>query len=143
LSHREIVGPVARRESVGVRLKRLRLERGQSQSDLSSPGVSHGYISRIEAGARAPSVKAMRRMASKLGIAVEHLETDIRAALENGVAEAGLDFASLTAPELRAIRAAADEGAREGAHRAAVQVIEERRQAKVSRLRKWLKDFGA
>jgi hypothetical protein len=31
-------------ESIGVRLKRLRLERGFSQRDLSSPGVSYAYI---------------------------------------------------------------------------------------------------
>jgi transcriptional regulator with XRE-family HTH domain len=40
-------------EGIGQRLKRLRLERGFSQRDLSSPGVSYAYISRIEAGARA------------------------------------------------------------------------------------------
>ena len=41
-------------EDVGARLKRLRLQRGFSQRDLSSPGVSYAYISRIEAGARSP-----------------------------------------------------------------------------------------
>ncbi len=62
-------------ESVGARLKRLRLERGFSQRDLSSPGVSYAYISRIEAGARTPSVKALRKLARKLGVSVEYLET--------------------------------------------------------------------
>jgi transcriptional regulator with XRE-family HTH domain len=67
-------------ESVGARLKRLRLQRGFSQRDLSSPGVSYAYISRIEAGARTPSVKALRKLAQKLGVSVEYLETgkDIR-----------------------------------------------------------------
>src|SRR5438876_3791714 len=67
-------------ESVGARLKRLRLQRGLSQRDLSSPGVSYAYISRIEAGARTPSVKALRKLAQKLGVSVEYLETgrDIR-----------------------------------------------------------------
>jgi tetratricopeptide (TPR) repeat protein len=61
-------------------LKRLRLERGFSQRDLSSPGVSYAYISRIEAGARTPSVKALRKLSQKLGVSVEYLETgrDIR-----------------------------------------------------------------
>jgi len=63
------------REPVGARLKRLRLERGFSQRDLSSPGVSYAYISRIEAGARTPSVKALRMLARKLGVSVEYLET--------------------------------------------------------------------
>src|SRR5438128_12422983 len=74
------VSEVSSREGVGQRLKRLRLERGFSQRDLSSPGVSYAYISRIEAGARTPSVKALRMLAAKLGVSVEYLETgrDIR-----------------------------------------------------------------
>src|SRR5437764_12019660 len=76
----EFRGPVGppqdfRAESIGERLKRLRLERGLSQRDLSSPGVSYAYISRIEAGARSPSVKALRMLARKLGVSVESLET--------------------------------------------------------------------
>src|SRR5438034_1815659 len=76
----EFRGPVGppqdfRAESIGERLKRLRLERGLSQRDLSSPGVSYAYISRIEAGARTPSVKALRMLARKLGVSVEYLET--------------------------------------------------------------------
>jgi transcriptional regulator with XRE-family HTH domain len=62
-------------EPVGARLKRLRQARGFSQRDLSSPGVSYAYISRIEAGARVPSVKALRKLARKLGVSVEYLET--------------------------------------------------------------------
>lgn len=67
-------------ETIGARLKRLRLQRGLSQRDLSSPGVSYAYISRIEAGARTPSVKALRKLAQKLQVSVEYLETgrDIR-----------------------------------------------------------------
>src|ERR1700704_1826904 len=67
-------------EGVGARLKRLRVARGFSQRDLSSPGVSYAYISRIEAGARTPSVKALRKLAQKLSVSVEYLETgrDIR-----------------------------------------------------------------
>lgn len=62
-------------ESIGPRLRRLRLERQLSQRELSSPGVSYAYISRIEAGARRPSVKALRQLAPKLGVSVEYLET--------------------------------------------------------------------
>src|SRR3954471_8861584 len=67
-------------ETIGTRLKRLRLQRGLSQRDLSSPGVSYAYISRIEAGARTPSVKALRKLSQKLKVSVEYLETgrDIR-----------------------------------------------------------------
>lgn len=62
-------------ESIAKRLKRLRLEKKLSQRDLSSPGVSYAYISRIEAGARTPSVKAIRKLAAKLGVTPEYLET--------------------------------------------------------------------
>jgi transcriptional regulator with XRE-family HTH domain len=75
-------------ESVGQRLRRLRLERGLSQRDLSSPGVSYAYISRIEAGARRPSVKALRMLARKLGVTPVYLET-------------GSDLADSEARELR------------------------------------------
>src|SRR6266568_178038 len=62
-------------ETIGRRLKRLRLERGLSQRELAAPGVSYAYISRIEAGTRQPSVKALRRLAAKLGVSPEYLET--------------------------------------------------------------------
>ena len=62
-------------ESVGDRLKRLRIERGKSQRDLSAPGITYAYISRIEAGARTPSMKALRMLAKKLGVTPEYLET--------------------------------------------------------------------
>jgi transcriptional regulator with XRE-family HTH domain len=62
-------------ETIGQRLKRLRLERGLSQRDLAAPGVSYAYISRIEAGTRQPSVKALRKLAAKLGVSADFLET--------------------------------------------------------------------
>jgi tetratricopeptide (TPR) repeat protein len=62
-------------ETIGQRLRRLRLERGLSQRELAGPGVSYAYISRIEAGARRPSVKALRMLSPKLGVSVEYLET--------------------------------------------------------------------
>ena len=132
---------VTKQEGIGQRIKRLRLEHGLSQRDLSSPGISYAYISRIEADARTPSVKALRRIAGNLGVTVEHLETGKPTPTE-AVADAGLDFGSLTNAELRAIRAAAAEGAQEGARRAAKQVIESRREAEVAELRKRLKDLG-
>src|SRR3954464_10998894 len=62
-------------ETIGLRLRRLRLERALSQRELSGPGVSYAYISRIEAGTRQPSVKALRVLARKLGVSPEYLET--------------------------------------------------------------------
>ena len=62
-------------ETIGQRLKRLRLEQSLSQRELAAPGVSYAYISRIEAGTRQPSVKALRRLATKLGVTADYLET--------------------------------------------------------------------
>ena len=62
-------------ETIGQRLKRLRLEKGLSQRELAAPGVSYAYISRIEAGTRTPSVKALRKVAATLGVTADFLET--------------------------------------------------------------------
>lgn len=62
-------------ETVGERVRRLRLERGLSQRELSAPGVSYAYISRIEADAREPSLRAIRALARRLGVTAEYLET--------------------------------------------------------------------
>lgn len=67
--------PARQQEPIGVRLRRLRLERGLSQRELAGPGVSYAYISRIEAGTRRPSVKALRTLAKTLGVSPEYLET--------------------------------------------------------------------
>ena len=67
--------PLGAGETIGQRLKRLRLERGLSQRELAAPGVSYAYISRIEAGTRQPSVKALRKLAAKLGVSADYLET--------------------------------------------------------------------
>ena len=67
--------PSAAGETIGQRLKRLRLERGLSQRELAAPGVSYAYISRIEAGTRQPSVKALRKLAGKLAVSADYLET--------------------------------------------------------------------
>jgi transcriptional regulator with XRE-family HTH domain len=64
-------------ETIGQRLRRLRLERGLSQRDLASPGVTNAYVSRIEKGDRTPSVTAIRKLASRLGVSPEYLETGV------------------------------------------------------------------
>ena len=60
---------------IGKRLREARLARGLSQRTLAAPGVSYAYISRVEAGNRNPSVKALRKLAQKLDVSVEWLET--------------------------------------------------------------------
>jgi transcriptional regulator with XRE-family HTH domain len=64
-------------ETIGERLRRLRVERGLSQRAISGPGISYAYVSRIEAGVRNPSVKAIRALARKLGVSPEYLERGV------------------------------------------------------------------
>ncbi len=98
-------------ETIGKRLRRLRTERGLSQRELASPGVSYAYISRIEAGTRQPSVKALRKLARKLEISPEYLETG----REIGAAEARELRLADAELELRLTRNtdAAEEGAQQ------------------------------
>ncbi len=60
---------------VGVRIRQRRHLLGLSQRALEQPGVSYAYISRIEAGARTPSIRALRKIAPQLGVSVHWLET--------------------------------------------------------------------
>lgn len=80
--------PAGSTESIGARVRRLRLARGLSQRQLASHGVSSAYISRIESGQRTPSVRAIRLLARRLGVTPEYLES-------------GMDIAPVEALELR------------------------------------------
>ncbi len=61
--------------TVGDRIRQRRLALGLSQRELASEGVTYAYISRLEANARTPSIKALRKLAPKLGVSVHWLET--------------------------------------------------------------------
>lgn len=45
-----------------------------SQRDVASPGVTYAFVSRVEAGEREPSIKALRKLAPKLGVSPYYLE---------------------------------------------------------------------
>ena len=60
---------------VGRRLKEARERAGLSQRQLSFPGCSPAYISRIEAGDRIPSLQLLREMGRKLGVSEDFLAT--------------------------------------------------------------------
>src|SRR3989440_1754257 len=64
-------------ETIGQRIRRVRLARKLSQDALSVPGVSGAYISSIEAGQGEPSWKALRKLAERLGVTAEYLETGL------------------------------------------------------------------
>src|SRR4029453_6678332 len=60
--HSHVDDPAA----VGRRLKEARLAAGLSQRQLSFPGCSAAYISRLEAGDRVPSLQLLRKLAATL-----------------------------------------------------------------------------
>lgn len=59
----------------GDRIRERRLELGLSQRSIAAEGISYAYISRIESNQRQPSMKALRRLAPRLGVSVHWLET--------------------------------------------------------------------
>ena len=63
--------------AVGRRLKEARLTAGLSQRQLSFPGCSAAYISRLEAGDRVPSLQLLRKLALKLNADEEYLATGV------------------------------------------------------------------
>jgi tetratricopeptide (TPR) repeat protein len=61
--------------AVGHRLREARERAGLSQRQLSFPGCSPAYISRIEAGDRIPSLQLLREMGRRLGVSEDYLAT--------------------------------------------------------------------
>jgi transcriptional regulator with XRE-family HTH domain len=58
----------------GRRLRKLRLARGLSQSALAGDGMSTGYLSRLESGARQPTERAVTYLAERLRLQVADFE---------------------------------------------------------------------
>lgn len=61
--------------AVGRRLREAREKAGLSQRQLSFPGCSPAYISRIEGGDRIPSLQLLREMGRRLGVSEDYLAT--------------------------------------------------------------------
>ncbi|WP_448701673.1 helix-turn-helix domain-containing protein, partial [Streptomyces avidinii] len=57
-----------RQPAFGHRLKKLRLAQGLSQTALAGEGMSTGYLSRLESGARQPTERAVGYLAGRLGL---------------------------------------------------------------------------
>ena len=71
--HSHVDDPAA----VGRRLKDARLAAGLSQRQLSFPGCSAAYISRLEAGDRVPSLQLLRKLSAKLNADEQFLATGV------------------------------------------------------------------
>jgi transcriptional regulator with XRE-family HTH domain len=71
--HSHVDDPAA----VGRRIKEARLAASLSQRQLSFPGCSAAYISRLEAGDRVPSLQLLRKLAAKLNADEQYLATGV------------------------------------------------------------------
>jgi tetratricopeptide (TPR) repeat protein len=87
-------GPSTREGSLtaGARVRRARLERGLTQSELAGDQYSAAYVSIIESGKREPSEKVLKAFAKTLGVTYEELATgrrpDAEALLERELVDA-------------------------------------------------------
>jgi tetratricopeptide (TPR) repeat protein len=63
--------------AVGRRLREARIAAGLTQRDLSFEGCTPAYVSRIEAGARVPSLQVLREFGKRLGVSAEYLATGV------------------------------------------------------------------
>jgi tetratricopeptide (TPR) repeat protein len=61
--------------AVGGRLRQAREAAGLTQRNLAFEGCTAAYISRIEAGARVPSLQILREFAKRLGVSADYLAT--------------------------------------------------------------------
>lgn len=73
-------------KAVGDRLRSAREAAGLSQRQLSFPGCSPAYISRIESGDRIPSLQLLRELGRRLGVSEDHLATGSQSQFERGAA---------------------------------------------------------
>jgi tetratricopeptide (TPR) repeat protein len=69
--------------AVGERLKAAREKAGLSQRQLSFPGCSPAYISRIESGDRIPSLQLLRELGRRLNVTEDFLATGAEGAFEH------------------------------------------------------------
>jgi transcriptional regulator with XRE-family HTH domain len=107
---------------VGRRLHAARESVGLSQRELSFPGCSAAYISRIERGERVPSLQVMRELARRTGVTepelafgVERIHPEVARRLreievveeEGSTAERASAYEALAEAAARAARALA------------------------------------
>jgi tetratricopeptide (TPR) repeat protein len=71
-------------KAVGERLKAARERAGISQRQLSFPGCSPAYISRIESGDRIPSLQLLRELGRRLSVSEDFLATGTETPFERG-----------------------------------------------------------
>ena len=79
---------------LGARVKAARVARGLTQAELAGDGVSTAYVSRIESGARRPTLKVLAQLAGRLDKPVDQLLHGITST-EYDEIRLSLDYAEL------------------------------------------------
>jgi tetratricopeptide (TPR) repeat protein len=92
-SHAELLRSVDP-SALGARLRSVRATRGLTQAELAGDDFTAGYVSRIESGARRPTLKALTQFSHRLGTPVEELLRGVSAS-EYDEIRLGLDYAEL------------------------------------------------
>jgi transcriptional regulator with XRE-family HTH domain len=64
---------VAKRETLGQRIRRLRNERGMSLAKVSGADFSRAFLNQVELGHSQPSTRVLRVIAGRLGTEVDYL----------------------------------------------------------------------
>lgn len=59
--------------ALGVRIKRARLARSLTQTNVAEGAISTAYLSRIESGSRRPEMRVLRAIAARLGTTAHEL----------------------------------------------------------------------
>lgn len=95
VSHIESQAVTVSAEPFAARLRRLREEKGLSQTDLARGLLSPSYLSHLEAGARSPSARTIAQLAERLGVSVTSLR-DGEPVLNRDRARLALAYAELT-----------------------------------------------
>ena len=65
-------------ETLGHRVRQLRLKKGLTQQDLATTEIHASYISLIEAGKRTPTARKLDAIAKRLGTTADYLVTGIQ-----------------------------------------------------------------
>src|SRR5690242_10171595 len=66
-------GAVTEDESLGARIRRLRLERGLTQRELAEPRYTRAFLAAIEAGVRIPTDETLAHIAGTLDVDADDL----------------------------------------------------------------------
>jgi tetratricopeptide (TPR) repeat protein len=135
--------------AVGKRLRDARESAGLSQSGLAGSACSPAYISRIEVGARVPSLQLLRQLGKRLGVSADYLATGLvagdaaeSARLDAEVAlrlddlttatrlyEAALEDTSEGLTRSEALAGLGQIALRQGRHHVAIELLEEAAEA--------------